>query len=59
MWGGNLTGLRPMPIPPHLNRKLEQTLGREAAEDLVSWIENDQASLKAVISIAVLAKLLP
>ena len=29
-----------MPIPPHLQRKLQQTLGTEAAEDFVSWMEN-------------------
>jgi hypothetical protein len=28
-----------MPIPPHLQRKLQQTLGTEAAEDFVSWME--------------------
>jgi len=29
-----------MAIPPHLHRKLQQTLGQEAAEDLVSWMES-------------------
>jgi hypothetical protein len=28
-----------MSIPPPLQRKLQQTLGPEAAEDLVSWME--------------------
>lgn len=29
-----------MAIPQHLHRKLQQTLGQEAAEDLVSWMES-------------------
>jgi hypothetical protein len=28
-----------MPIPPHLKRRLQHSLGTEAAEDLVSWME--------------------
>jgi hypothetical protein len=33
-----------MPIPPHLQRKLEQVLGSDAAEDLVSWMEGMDSS---------------
>ena len=29
-----------MPTPPHLRRKLQQTLGTEAAEDFVSWMDS-------------------
>jgi hypothetical protein len=28
-----------VPIPPRLQRKLEQTFGPEAAEDFMSWME--------------------
>jgi hypothetical protein len=28
-----------MPIPQHLKRRLQQSLGTEAAEDFVSWME--------------------
>jgi hypothetical protein len=28
-----------MPIPPHLQRKLELAFGPEAAEDFMSWME--------------------
>ena len=29
-----------MAIPAHVQRKLEQALGQEAAEDLVTWMES-------------------
>jgi hypothetical protein len=32
-----------MPVSPRLSRKLQQTLGDDAAEDLVSWIQNVEA----------------
>jgi predicted nuclease with TOPRIM domain len=33
-----------MPISQHLLRKLQETLGAEAADDLVSWIEDMDAN---------------
>jgi hypothetical protein len=38
-----MSGTQPiprMPTPPHLQGKLQQTLGTEAAEDFVSWMES-------------------
>jgi len=32
-----------MPITPHLSRQLRQTLGEEAAEDLVNWMHEMDA----------------
>ena len=32
-----------MPLSPHLQRKLQEALGHEAAEDLVSWMEKADA----------------
>lgn len=32
-----------MAIPHHVKRKLQETLGAEAAEDLVSWMEETDA----------------
>lgn len=33
-----------MPVSPHLLRKLQETLGVEAADDLVSWMEEMDAN---------------
>jgi hypothetical protein len=32
-----------MPIPSHLSRRLRETLGAEAGEELVTWIDNVDA----------------
>lgn len=33
-----------MPVPPRLTRKLQETLGAEAAEDLVTWSDQIDAN---------------
>jgi len=42
-YGGWSSDIRPMAIPHHVRRKLQETLGAEAAEALVSWMEDTDA----------------
>jgi len=46
-----------MPVTPRLSRKLHQTLGEEAAEDLVNWMQQVDAQRAEVATRADLAEL--
>jgi hypothetical protein len=46
-----ISGVRPMPVPARLSRKLYETLGEEGASDLVDWmqaVEVQRSELRAL-----------